>query len=109
MNKVAQPLDRLFNVLLLRFRCGVYRKTSHVACLPEALQVEWLHYALSLEQRIAKEDQTAGMAPEERQHLLVESLDAAARLNPLQEISDPVAWQREIRRDRPLEWCLALT
>ncbi len=76
--------------------------TKHVARLPEVLQVELLHYALFLEQRIAKEDQTAGISPEERQHLLAESLDAAARLNPFREIPDPVAWQREIRRDRPL-------
>ncbi|MEO5332685.1 MAG: hypothetical protein H7839_11735 [Magnetococcus sp. YQC-5] len=39
---------------------------------------------------------------EERQRLFAESLEAAARLNPFQDISDPVAWQREIRLDRPL-------
>lgn len=53
-------------------------------------------------QRIAKDGLIAGISPEERQHLLAESLDVAARLNPFRDITDPVAWQREIRRDRPL-------
>ncbi|MEO5340862.1 MAG: hypothetical protein H7837_10180 [Magnetococcus sp. MYC-9] len=53
-------------------------------------------------QQIAKDGLTSGISPEERQHLLAESLDVAARLNPFREITDPVAWQREIRRDRPL-------
>lgn len=74
----------------------------HVARLPEALRVELLHYALFLEQRIAAEGQTTETPPEERQRLLAESLDAASRLNPFREIPDPVAWQRQIRRDRPL-------
>ncbi|MBF0428692.1 MAG: hypothetical protein HQL94_07180 [Magnetococcales bacterium] len=76
--------------------------TKHVVRLPEALQVELLHYALFLEQRIAKAGQTAEMPPEERQRLFAESLDAAAHLNPFWEISNPVVWQQEIRRDRPL-------
>ncbi|MBF0132906.1 MAG: hypothetical protein HQL75_10020 [Magnetococcales bacterium] len=76
--------------------------TSHVARLPEALRIELLHYALFLEQRFAKTGQTIEDPPEERQHLLAESMEAATRLNPFQEISDPVTWQREIRRDRPL-------
>ncbi|MBF0142995.1 MAG: DUF2281 domain-containing protein [Magnetococcales bacterium] len=74
---------------------------SHVARLPEDLQVELLHYALFLEQRIAN-NKTARQTLEERQRLLAESLESAARLNPFQGIPDPVAWQRDIRQDRPL-------
>lgn len=76
--------------------------TNHVARLPEALRLELLHYALFLEQRFAKAGQTIEDPPEERQHLLAESLEAATRVNPFQEIPDPVAWQRDIRRDRSL-------
>ncbi|MBF0426770.1 MAG: hypothetical protein HQL66_13225 [Magnetococcales bacterium] len=75
--------------------------TSHVARLPEALQVELLHYVLFLEQRIVH-NQTARQTREERQRSLAESLESAARLHPFQGISDPVTWQRDIRQDRPL-------
>ncbi|MBF0136363.1 MAG: DUF2281 domain-containing protein [Magnetococcus sp. DMHC-1] len=74
--------------------------TRHAVRLPEALQIELLHYALYLEQRFARTGQPIEIPSEERQRLLAESLEAAARLNPFQEISDPVAWQREIRQDR---------
>ncbi|MBF0108084.1 MAG: hypothetical protein HQL76_02760 [Magnetococcales bacterium] len=74
---------------------------SHVARLPETLQIELLHYALFLEQRIAKPGQTI-KHPEEQQRFLAESLEAASRLNPFQEISNPMDWQRAIRQDRPL-------
>lgn len=74
---------------------------SQVARLPEALRVELLHYALFLEQRIAN-GQSARESPEDRQRLLAESLESAARLDPFQGIADPVAWQREIRQDRLL-------
>lgn len=30
------------------------------------------------------------------------ALEEIRKLNPYREISDPVAWQREIREDRPL-------
>lgn len=39
--------------------------------------------------------------PEQRARL-VQALEAAAELDPYREIEDPVAWQREIRKDRPL-------
>lgn len=37
----------------------------------------------------------------ERQALR-EALDAAVRSNAFADIKDPVAWQREVRKDRPL-------
>jgi hypothetical protein len=32
----------------------------------------------------------------------LEALEQLRKLNPFREIADPVAWQREIRKDRPL-------
>jgi hypothetical protein len=32
----------------------------------------------------------------------VEALEQLRKLNPFREIADPVAWQREVRKDRPL-------
>ncbi|MBF0191741.1 MAG: hypothetical protein HQL99_11480 [Magnetococcales bacterium] len=76
--------------------------TRHVVRLPEPLRVELLHYVLFLEQRIATEEQTVVSSSEERRRLLAEALDAAARLHPFRDLPDPVVWQRETRRDRPL-------
>jgi hypothetical protein len=39
--------------------------------------------------------------PEQRA-AMVDALDELARVNAFSSIEDPVAWQREIRRDRPL-------
>jgi hypothetical protein len=39
---------------------------------------------------------------EERRRKLAEVLDRLAASDPFAEITDPVAWQREIRQDRPL-------
>ena len=41
-------------------------------------------------------------AEEDRQRQLGEALDAVIKLNPFREIDDPVAWQPEMRVDRPL-------
>lgn len=41
-------------------------------------------------------------AEEERKRKIGEALDALVKLNPFRDIDDPVAWQREIRADRPL-------
>jgi len=38
----------------------------------------------------------------ERQRQMIEALERLASRNALAEIADPVAWQREIRQDRPL-------
>ena len=44
----------------------------------------------------------APMAAEERRRLMAEALEQLAAMNPFADIEDPVAWQREIRKDRPL-------
>jgi hypothetical protein len=40
----------------------------------------------------------------ERQESLRALLEELVALNPFADIDDPVAWQREIRRDRVLAW-----
>ena len=47
-------------------------------------------------------EETQTIAEEERKRQLGEALDALVKLNPFREIDDPVAWQREMRVDRPL-------
>ncbi len=42
------------------------------------------------------------MNQETRQKRLAEALEQAAALNFFVDITDPVAWQREQRQDRPL-------
>ena len=42
------------------------------------------------------------ISEEERKRRLGAALDAVIKLNPFREIDDPVAWQREMRVDRPL-------
>ena len=39
---------------------------------------------------------------EERVRIVNDALDNLAKLNAYADIDDPVAWQREIRKDRPL-------
>jgi hypothetical protein len=39
---------------------------------------------------------------EVRRRQVHEALEALAASNPFAEITDPIAWQREIRKDRPL-------
>lgn len=47
-------------------------------------------------------DAWAESAERERGLKMAEALEALAEVNALADITDPVAWQREIREDRPL-------
>ncbi|MBF0158709.1 MAG: DUF2281 domain-containing protein [Magnetococcales bacterium] len=82
--------------------------TQHAARLPEALQIEVLHFAMFLDQKQSTainpsiETAESEEAIAHRRDVLAKALEAAVRLNPFRDISDPVAWQREIRQDRPL-------
>lgn len=38
----------------------------------------------------------------DRRRAMIAALEALAARNPFKDIDDPVAWQREIRQDRPL-------
>ncbi len=42
------------------------------------------------------------VSDEERRKLLAEALEELSNSGAFSEIEDPVAWQREIRKDRPL-------
>jgi hypothetical protein len=48
------------------------------------------------------EQQSPTADEEERGRRLAEALCKLQELRPFDDIPDPVAWQREIRRDRPL-------
>ncbi|MBP6788107.1 MAG: hypothetical protein KA170_11005 [Candidatus Promineofilum sp.] len=58
------------------------------------VHVTFLHEALSENEE----------ALAERQESLRALLEELVALNPFADIDDPVAWQREIRRDRALAW-----
>lgn len=73
---------------------------QHAAALPLALQAELLNYAMYLEQKAR--GGTLTTSREECRERLAEALEQAAALNPFADLSDPVAWQREQRQDRPL-------
>jgi hypothetical protein len=44
----------------------------------------------------------AAEIPERRGHEMAQALEALAKTGGLSDISDPVEWQRELRRDRSL-------
>lgn len=72
----------------------------HAAALPLSSQAELLNYAVYLEQKA--QQKTPITSTQTRQERLAEALEQAAALNPFADITDPVAWQREQRQDRPL-------
>jgi len=81
----------------------LHQVQQHAADLPLALQAELLNYAIYLEQK------AQGVIPaitkdskEQQRKQLAEALEQLALLNPFSDITDPVAWQREQRQDRPL-------
>jgi hypothetical protein len=47
-------------------------------------------------------DAAEQLPPEERRRLREEALAGLASIHAFRDIEDPVEWQREIRRDRPL-------
>jgi hypothetical protein len=47
-------------------------------------------------------DEADLLSPEERRRRMVEALEELAALGGFESIPDPVAWQREMRKDRPL-------
>ena len=73
---------------------------QHVTRLPDAEQKEVLDFILFLAQRHSVVPPIMDAA--EREHRLCEALKHLQTLNPFADITDPVAWQREMRKDRPL-------
>ncbi|MCX7014277.1 MAG: hypothetical protein NTW86_17285 [Candidatus Sumerlaeota bacterium] len=78
--------------------------SEHLANLPPERQAEVLDFVLFLEQN---RERTRRAAPdtddmEARRRRVTAALDALRQSGAFAGISDPVAWQREIRQDRPL-------
>lgn len=65
--------------------------------------VEWPDGAPDLSQPVRARVTVLDEAPPvSRGAEMVAALEAIAALDPYRDIDDPVAWQREIRKDRPL-------
>jgi len=73
---------------------------EHTQHLEPAEQKEVLDFILFLEQRTIKLTPSPG--EEAREQRLAEALQQLQAANPFKDITDPIAWQREIRQDRPL-------
>jgi phage FluMu gp28-like protein len=73
---------------------------EHVQHLQPSEQKEVMDFILLLEQRARLSK--AEMDDEGRGQRLAEALLKLQAAHPFNGISDPVAWQREIRKDRPL-------
>jgi hypothetical protein len=72
--------------------------------LPENLQAEILDFVMFLKFRHNKSNSIYDnpLTEEQRKRKIVDCLTKLAERNPFFEIKDPIAWQREIRKDRPL-------
>lgn len=72
----------------------------------EGNQVRWLDEVPSSDQpvevHITLLRPLPRMTPEERRRRISEALQKLAEMNAFADITDPVEWQREIRKDRPL-------
>ena len=76
---------------------------QHLSTLPENLQAEILNFVLFLEhQRQLGNITEPALTEEQRRQKLGECLEQLAKHSPFADIEDPIAWQREIRKDRAL-------
>lgn len=73
---------------------------EHAQHLQPSEQKEVMDFILFLEQRTSQPK--SDIDNEERGRRLEEALQKLQAVNPFKDITDPVAWQREIRKDRPL-------
>ena len=73
---------------------------EHAQNLKPAEQKEVMDFILFLEQRASQP--AARLDDDERKRRLAEALHQLQLANPFKDITNPVAWQREIRQDRPL-------
>jgi len=76
--------------------------SKHLSMLPPEKQAEVLDFVMFLEQR--REGAGSGTIGdvEARRRRVTAALDALRRSGGFAHIADPVAWQKEIRKDRPL-------
>jgi hypothetical protein len=68
--------------------------------LPPEKQEEVLDFITFLQQRV--QTKRTPLEEEQRGNRIVEALQALAELGTFADIEDPVEWQRQIRKDRPL-------
>lgn len=73
---------------------------QHVNLLPQYQQAEVLDFVLFLEQK--KQHHLKLLNDDERRQKLASSLQQLAQSAAFSEIKDPVAWQKEVREDKPL-------
>ena len=71
---------------------------NHARQLPPEKQKEALDFIAFLQQRIS----TPAASQEHRKEQLRKAFAALAKSGTFAEITDPVEWQRQIRKDRPL-------
>jgi len=73
---------------------------EHTQRLEPDMQKEVLDFVLFLETQLGKHP--VSLDTSERKHRLGQALEKLVEARPFGDIVDPVAWQREIRKDRPL-------
>ena len=77
---------------------------QQLTSLPENLQAEILDFIMFLKYKQQKSNYNSDklLTEEQRRQKIGDCLIKLAQRNPFFEIEDAVAWQREIRTDRPL-------
>ncbi|MFZ4702465.1 MAG: DUF2281 domain-containing protein [Candidatus Methylumidiphilus sp.] len=77
---------------------------QQLTTFPENLQVEILDFIMFLKYKQQKSNYNSDklLTEEQRRQKIGDCLIKLAKRNPFFEIKDAVAWQREIRTDRPL-------
>jgi len=76
--------------------------SEHVSSLPPERQKESLDFVMFLEQRHEATVAGAGGDAEAQRRRVATALDALRGSGVFADIANPVAWQRDIRKDRPL-------
>jgi len=70
--------------------------------LPEAMQSETLDFVQFLKMKLEQNKTTLTIETKPNGQEVADILEEASKRNLFTGIEDPAAWQREIRRDRPL-------
>lgn len=73
---------------------------QQVKRLPPEMQSEVLDFITFLQQRA--QSAHSASASEERRKRIKKTFETLAKLGTFADITDPVEWQREVRKDRPL-------
>ncbi len=73
---------------------------KQLGALPPEKQSEVLDFVTFLQERIRSED--SGFKDSQRRERLRKAFETLVELGTFADISDPVDWQRQMRKDRPL-------